>query len=125
MRGGDLAKRQGATSAGIGEDDVEGSAFGFHRCVEPAEICLIGNRAFHSTGVGPQFCHCGVQGLLPAAEDIDKSAFLDETLRRCAADAGSASGDHGGLAIESSHVVHPRLKVDASNTAYLRTRMHP
>ncbi|MNL25177.1 hypothetical protein D3C87_1466490 [compost metagenome] len=119
MLGGDLAKRQWAASAGIGEDDVEGSAFGFHRCVEPAEIGLIGNRAFHRTGIGPQFGHCVVERLLPATEDEDESAFLDETLSRRKADAGSTAGNHGGLAIESGHGVHPWLQVDASKTAYL------
>jgi hypothetical protein len=40
-----------------------------------------------------------------------KGALLDEALCRCAADASSAAGDHDGLSIQSSHVVHLLLEL--------------
>ena len=93
------AKR--ASRPGIGEDDVEGSALGLHRRVESVEVGLIRDRALHRAGIGPEVGHSGVERFLPAAEDEDEGALLDEALCRGAADAGSAAGDDGGLSIQS------------------------
>src|SRR6202035_4008080 len=84
--------------------DVEGSALGLHRRVESVEVGLIRDRALHRAGIGPEFGHGRVEFFLPAAEDENEGAFLDEALCRSAADAGSATGDHGGLSIQSVHV---------------------
>src|SRR3984957_7148564 len=65
--GGDLAELKLASHPGIGEDDVEGSALGLHRRVEPVEVGQVGNRALHRAGIGPEFCHSGVERFLPAA----------------------------------------------------------
>jgi hypothetical protein len=54
----------------------------------------------------PELGHSGVERFLPAAEDEDEGALLDEALCCGAADAGSATGDHGGLPIQSVHDVH-------------------
>src|SRR6202034_4121325 len=86
-----------ASHPGIGEDDVEGSALSLHRRVESVEVGLIRDRALHRAGVGPEVGHSGVELSLPAPEDEDEGALLDEALCRGAADAGSATGDHGGL----------------------------
>jgi hypothetical protein len=99
--GGDLAERKLASRPGIGEDDVEGSALGLHRRVESVEVGQIGDRALHRAGIGPEVGHSGVERFLPAAEDEDEGALLDEALCRGAADAGSATGDHGGLVFQS------------------------
>jgi hypothetical protein len=80
--GGDLAQRKRASRPGIGEDDVEGSALGLHRRVEPVQVGLIRDRALHRAGIGPEVGHSGVERLLPAAEDEDEGAFLDEALCR-------------------------------------------
>jgi DNA-binding transcriptional LysR family regulator len=77
--GGDLAERKRASRAGIGEDDIEGSALGLHRRVEPVEIGQVGDRAFHRAGIGPEVGHSGVEHLLPAAEDEDEGPLLDVT----------------------------------------------
>src|SRR6185437_10709165 len=101
---------------GIGEDDVEGSALGLHRRIEPVEVGRIRNRAPHRAGVGTEVGHSGVERFLPATEDEDEGAVLDEALCRGAADAGSATCDHCGLSIQSVHVVHvPWRSTEASN----------
>ena len=41
-----------------------------------------------------------------SSTDEDEGALLDEALCRGEADAGSATGDHGGLSIQSVHDVH-------------------
>jgi len=105
--GGDLAERKLASRPGIGEDDVEGSALGLHRRVESVEVGQIGDRALHRASMGPEVSHSGVERFLPAAEDEDEGALLDEALCCGAADAGSATGDHGGLSIQSVHVMGP------------------
>jgi len=46
---------------------------------------------------------------LSAAVDEDEGAFLDEALCCGEADARSAAADHGGLSIQSVHVMHPSL----------------
>jgi hypothetical protein len=58
-------------------------------------------------GIGPEVGHGGVERFLPAAEDEDEGAVLDEALCRGPADAGRAAGDHGGLSIQPVHVMHP------------------
>jgi len=63
------------------------------------ELGLIGDRALHRAGIAPEFGHSGVERFLPAAEDEDEGALLDESLCCGAADAGSAAGDHSGLSI--------------------------
>ena len=105
MLGGDLAEPKLASHPGIGEDDVEGSALGLHRRVESVEVGLIRDRALHRAGIRPEVGHSGVERFLPAAEDEDEGALLDEALCRGEADAGSATGDHSGLSIQSGHVV--------------------
>src|ERR1019366_4340616 len=92
-----LAERKLASHPGIGEDDVEGSALGLHRRVESVEVGLIRDRALHRAGIGPEVGHSGVERFLPAAEDEDEAALLNEALCGCEADAGSATSDHGGL----------------------------
>jgi len=103
--GGDLAERKRASRPGIGEDDIEASALGLHRSVEPVEVGLIRDRALHRAGIGPELHHSGVERFLAAAEDEDEGPLVDEALCRGAADAGGATGDDGGLSIQSGHVV--------------------
>src|SRR6187401_1061901 len=105
--GGDLAEPKLASHPRIGEDDVEGSALGLHRRIESVEVGLIRDRALHRAGIGPELSHSGVERFLPAAEDEDEGALLDEALGCGAADAGSATGDHRGLSVQSGHVVYP------------------
>jgi hypothetical protein len=101
--GGDLAERKRASRPGIGEDDVEGSALGLHRLVESVEVGLIGDRAFHRAGIGPEVGHSDVELFLPAAEDEDEGALLDEAFCSGAADAGSAAGDNCNFSFKLSH----------------------
>jgi len=75
----------------IGEDDVEGAALGLHRRVKSVEVGLVGDRALHRAGIGPELGHGGVERFLPAAEDEDEGALLDEALCRGEADAGRAT----------------------------------
>ncbi len=110
MLGGDFAERELASRTGIGEDDVEGSALGLHGRVEPVEVGRIRDRTRHGAGVGSELGHGGVERFLPAAEDEDECAFLNEALCRGAAYTGRATGDHGGLSIQSVHDVHLSLK---------------
>jgi hypothetical protein len=58
-------------------------------------------------GIGPEVGHGGVERFLPAAEDEDEGAFLDEAFCSGEADAGGAARDDCGLSIQSGHVVHP------------------
>src|SRR6202040_1790846 len=92
--GGDLAEPKLASHPGIGKDDVEGSALGLHRRVESVEVGLIRDRALHRAGIGPEGGHSGVELFLPAAENEDEGALLDEAFCCGAADAGSAAGDN-------------------------------
>ena len=101
--GGDLAERKRASRPGIGEDDVEGSALGLHRRVESVEVGLIRDRALHRAGIGPEVGHSGVELFLPAAEDEDEGALLDEALCCGAADAGSATGDDCNFSFKLAH----------------------
>jgi hypothetical protein len=112
--GGDLAELKLASHPGIGENDVEGSALGLHCRVESVEVGLIRDRALHRAGVGPEVGHSGVELFLPAAEDEDEGALLDEALCRGEADASSSTGDHGGLSIQSGQLMHPSLELYGS-----------
>src|SRR5580698_9078355 len=103
VRGSDLAERKRASRPGIGENDVEGSAFGLHRRIESVEVSQIGDRALHSAGVWPEVGHCGVELCLPAAEDEDDGPLLDEALCCGAADAGSPTRDDCNLTLKLSH----------------------
>jgi len=69
------------------------------------------DRALHRAGIGPEFDHSGVERFLPAAKEEDEGALVDEALRRGEADAGSTTGDHGGLSIQSGHVMDPSLEL--------------
>ena len=109
MLGGDLAERKRASRPGIGEDDVEGSALGLHRRVESVEVGLIGDRALHRAGIRPEVGHSGVELFLPAAEDEDEGALLDEALCCGAADAGSATGDDCNFSFKLAHNYSLRL----------------
>src|SRR6202041_679791 len=109
--GGDLAELKLASHPGIGENDVKGPALLLHRRVESVEVGLIRDRALHRAGIGPEVGHSGVELFLPAAEDEDEGALLDETLCRGAADAGSATGDHGGLSLQSVRIAHDNSPV--------------
>src|SRR5205814_8012929 len=104
--GGDLAEPKLASRPGIGEDDVEGSALGLHRRVESVEVGQIGDRALHRAGIGPETGYSGIEFFLPAAKDEDEGALVDEALCCGAADPGRATGDHGGLPIQSVDDVH-------------------
>jgi hypothetical protein len=86
---------------------ISGSAFWTVKIVPFVEVGLIRDRALHRAGIGPEVGYRGVERFLPAAEDEDEGALFDEALCRGEADAGSATGDHGGLSIQSGHVVHP------------------
>src|ERR1700733_10911200 len=114
--GGDLAERKRASRPGIGEDDVEGSALGLHRRVESVEVGQIGDRALHCAGVGPEVGHSGVELCLPAPEDEDDGALLDEALCCGAANAGGATGDNGNLPLKLSHIYSLRNYVNIRYT---------
>src|ERR1700730_7888404 len=103
--GGDLAELKLASHPGIGENDVERFALLLHRRVESVEVGLIRDRALHRAGIGPEVGPSGVEFLLPAAEDEDEGALFDEALCCGAADAGSATGDHGGLSRQFLSVI--------------------
>src|SRR6202035_3647990 len=115
--GGDLAKRKRASRPGIGEDDVEGSALGLHRRVEPVEVGFIRDRALHRAGLGPEVGHSGVELFLPAAENEDEGALLDEALRCGAADAGSATGDDCNFSFKLAHNYSFGTSMTASSSA--------
>jgi hypothetical protein len=89
-------QRRRASRPGIGEDDVEGSTLGLHRPIEPVEVGHVRDGTLHRAGIGPEVGHSGVERLLPAAEDEDEGALLDEALCRGTADAGSAAGPSAG-----------------------------
>ena len=46
----------------------------------PLPLGQIGDRALHRAGVRPEVGHSGVERVLPAAEDEDEGALLDESL---------------------------------------------
>jgi hypothetical protein len=56
----------------------------------------------HRAGHGPKVGHGGVERFLPAAENEDEGALLDEALCRSAADAGSATRDDRNLTLKLS-----------------------
>src|SRR5579859_25651 len=100
---------------------ISGSAFWTVRIVpftltsKVSSMCL-------ARGHWAQLSHGGVERFLPAAEDEDEGALLDEALCRGESDTGSAAGDHGGLSIQSGHDVHPSLELYGSGgAAYSRT----
>ena len=76
---------------------------GLHRRVESVEVGQIGDRALHRAGVGPEVGHSGVELFLPAAEDEDEGALLDEALCCGEADAGSAAGDDCNFSLKLAH----------------------
>src|SRR3546814_18319251 len=55
--------------------------------------------------MGSKLRHSRVERIRPAAEDEDEGALLDEAFCSGEADAGGATGDHGGLSIQSGHIV--------------------
>src|SRR3546814_11762750 len=59
----------------------------------------------HRAGIGSKLRHSRVERILPAAEDEDEGALLDEAFCSGEADAGGATGDHGGLSLQSGHIV--------------------
>jgi hypothetical protein len=89
--------------------DVERAALGLNRRVQSFEVGFVGDGALHRAGIRSEFGHDGIERFLPAAEDEDKSAFVDKSPCRGAADAGSAASDHGGLSIQF-HVIRPLLR---------------
>ena len=99
MLGGDLAERKRASCPGIGEDDVEAPALGFHCRVEPIQIGLIRDRALHRAGTGSKLANGRIECLLPTAVNEDEGTFFDETSCSREAYAGGAARDHGGLSI--------------------------
>jgi hypothetical protein len=107
--GRDLAELQLASHPGIGENDVEGPALRLHRRVESIEVGLIRDRALYCAHMGPEGGYRGVEFLLPAAEDEDEGALVDEAL------CGGATGDHSGLSIQSVHVMHPSWKCSTAH----------
>src|ERR1700730_2317242 len=107
--GGDLAKLKLASHPSIGEDDVEGFTLGLHLRVESVEVGLIRDRALHRAGIWPELGQSGVERFLPAAEDEDEGALLDEACCRGESDAGSTASDHGGLSTQSVHFMLPLL----------------
>src|SRR3546814_11556612 len=69
------------------------------------------DRAPNRTGIGSEFGQGRVERFLPAAEDEDECAVLDEAFCRRDADAGGAAGNHGGFPIElfRGHFMVPSL----------------
>jgi hypothetical protein len=57
--------------------------------------------------MGPEIGRGGVERFLPAAEDEDECAFVNEAPGCGEANAGRAAGNHSGLSIQSVHVVRP------------------
>jgi len=108
--GGDLAEPKLASHPGIGEDDVEGSRLGLHRRVESVEVGQIGDRALHRAGIGPEVGHSGVELFLPAAKMKTKAPSSMKRFAAARPMPVSATGDHGGLSIQSVHVMHPSLE---------------
>src|SRR5204863_3110890 len=107
MLGRDLAERKLASSPSVGEDDIERAAFCLHRGIQPIKVRLVRDRALYCAGVRAKLGDSSVERLLPATIDVDEGALLDEAFCGSAADARSAAGDHGGLSIQSGHVMHP------------------
>src|SRR6185312_17129354 len=104
------------------EDDIEVSTLGLHGRVESVEVGQIGDRALHRAGIGSEVRHSGVERFLPATEDEDERTLLDEALCCGAPDAGSTTGDHGGLSIQFVHVMHPSLeRAEAGNCSLVPT----
>jgi hypothetical protein len=101
--GGDLTERKLASRAGIGEDDVEGSALGLNRGVESVEVGQIADRAPHCAGIGPEVGHSGVERFLLAAEDEDDGALFDKALCSGAANAAGATGDDRNFSFKFFH----------------------
>jgi hypothetical protein len=56
----------------------------------------------------------GVELCLPAAEDEDEGALLNEALCRGAADAGSATGDDCDFSFQLSHNYSPSVDLKHS-----------
>src|SRR3546814_6804414 len=112
---GGLAQREHASRAGIGEDDVEGSALRLHLRVEPVEVGRIGDRAPNRTGIGSEFGQGRVERFLTAAEDEDECAVLAAAFCRRDADAGGAAGkDRKSTRLNSSHYCPTRIPSYAS-----------
>src|SRR3546814_11430864 len=61
--------------------------------------------------MGAEFGQGRVERFLPAAEDEDECAVLDEAFCRRDADAGGAAGNHGGFSVEfvGGHFMVPSM----------------
>jgi hypothetical protein len=94
----DLAERREQPGPGIGEQNVEPAAFGFHRCVQPVEVGHVSHRAPDRARRRTQLRNGCVERLLPPPEEVDERAFVDEPFRRSKSDAGSTARHHCRLA---------------------------
>ena len=99
----------GIADAGIVDQHVEAAEMGLgvvEQLRHLIRLADIGEAAFKA-GIGGEDA---VERTLRQAADIDVGAGGEEALRRGTADAASAAGDDGPLAVQCFHSCHPLLK---------------
>lgn len=81
MRTSDIAQRQRAARAGIGENDIQAPALGLHSRIESVEVIRIGDRALHRKDIGPKIGHGGVSDkvLIQSLKDLQADRVLSRT----------------------------------------------
>ena len=91
------------TTAGVGEDDVQAATARTYRLGERVEIRLLGDITADPGRVVSDGCDGVIDGLLGAAGEEHVRAFGGHPLRGRKTDAGGATSDECGLAVEQAH----------------------
>src|SRR5258708_39564020 len=88
--------------AGIGDQDINLS-LRLHGLVEAIEVLQFRDVTLNAYDVAADRLHGLVKLLLAAARYEDKSAFVDEALRRGETYSRGAAGNHGHLSLQLGH----------------------
>src|SRR5277367_2747795 len=91
--------------AGIGDQDID-LPLRLHGLVEAIEVLQFRNVPPNAYDVAADRLHGLVELLLAAARYEDKSAFVDEALRRGETYSGAAAGNYGHLSLQLGHDRH-------------------
>lgn len=79
--------------ADIGEENIESAFLLFDGFKKAVEVFEAGNVTLHGCDIRANILYGGVESGLPTAGDKDESAFGNESLGGCKADAAAAAGD--------------------------------
>src|SRR5271168_2933658 len=104
--------------ARIGDQDINLS-LRLHGLVEAIEVLQFRDVPLNAYDIAADRLHCLVELLLAAARYEDKSAFVDEALRRGETYSRGAAGNHGHLSQQLGHDRHSQGRSKRQPSAWL------